>query len=112
MALPELTEEQRAAALEKAMRLRSQRAETLRKIKSGEVPAAQCLVNTRRGFSAYMEKVKVKAFLEAVPGVGKAKSSQIMERLGILERHSLRSIGDKQAQAVLAELESLGAKSK
>ncbi len=48
-------------------------------------------------------KMKVSALLEALPGVGKVRAQQIMERLEIAPSRRLRGLGDRQRKALLAD---------
>ncbi|NYI04962.1 ribosomal protein S13 [Allostreptomyces psammosilenae] len=43
-------------------------------------------------------KMKVSALLESLPGVGKVRAKQIMERLNISESRRVRGLGSKQIQ--------------
>ena len=45
-------------------------------------------------------KMKVSALLEAMPGVGKVRARQIMERLGIAESRRVRGLGANQRTAL------------
>ena len=68
MALPQLTDEQRKAALEKAAAARHARAELREKIKKGEVSLASVLASD----DAIASRMKVSALIESLPGYGKA----------------------------------------
>ena len=81
MALPPLTPDQRAAALEKAARARKERAEVKARLKKAELTLSQVLKDGQT--DDILGKMKVSALLEAVPGIGKVRARQIMERLGI-----------------------------
>jgi hypothetical protein len=48
-------------------------------------------------------KIKVKALLESMPGVGKVRAGQIMERLQIAETRRLRGLGTNQVAALERE---------
>jgi ribosomal protein S13 len=45
-------------------------------------------------------KMKVSALLESVPGIGKVRAGQIMERLGIAESRRVRGLGANQRAAL------------
>jgi ribosomal protein S13 len=45
-------------------------------------------------------KMKVSALLESMPGVGKVRAKQIMERLGISETRRVRGLGTNQIAAL------------
>ena len=48
-------------------------------------------------------KMKVSALLQSMPGVGKVRAGQIMERLGIAESRRVRGLGANQRAALEAE---------
>lgn len=104
MALPELTEEQRAAALEKAAAARRARAELKDRLKRGGTTLAEVLKDANT--DDVLGKMKVSALLEALPGVGKVRAQQIMERLEIAASRRLRGLGERQRKALLAEFNS------
>ena len=80
MALPPLTPEERAAALEKAARARKERAEVKNRLKRGATSLSDVI---KEGTTDdVIGKMKVSALLESLPGVGKVRAKQIMERLG------------------------------
>jgi ribosomal protein S13 len=47
--------------------------------------------------------MKVSALLESMPGVGKVRAKQIMERLGIAESRRVRGLGANQRIALEQE---------
>jgi ribosomal protein S13 len=51
-------------------------------------------------------KMKVSALLESMPGVGKVRAKQIMERLGIAESRRVRGLGANQRSALEHEFGS------
>ncbi len=106
MALPPLTPEQRTAALEKAAQARKDRAEIKDNLKRGETTLAAVLDRGQTDDTA--GKMKVSALLESMPGVGKVRAQQIMERLGIAESRRIRGLGAKQRAALEAEFAGEG----
>ena len=101
MALPPLTPDQRAAALEKAAQARKDRAEIKNNLKRGAVSLTDVLNQGQTDDT--VGKMKVSALLESLPGVGKVRAQQIMERLGIAESRRIRGLGAKQRAALEAE---------
>ena len=101
VALPELTEEQRAAALEKAAAARRARAELKERLKRGGTNLKEVLAKSDS--DDILGKMKVSALLEALPGVGKIRAQQIMERLEIATSRRLRGLGERQRKALLSE---------
>ena len=103
MALPQLTEEQRAAALAKAAEARRVRAELKERLKRGGVSMTEVLKQSDS--DDVLGKMTVAALPEAMPGVGKVRAAQIMERLEIEPSRRLRGLGDRQRKALLADFE-------
>jgi transposase len=98
VALPPLTPDQRAAALEKAARARKERAEVKNRLKHGSTSLSQILKDGQS--DDIVGKMKVSALLESVPGIGKVRARQIMERLGIAESRRVRGLGANQRAAL------------
>lgn len=98
---PQLTEEQRKAALEKAAEARRARAEIKEKLKMGSVTLSELLDIAQT--NEVIGKTKVLAVLESLPGVGKVKARRIMEEVGIAESRRLRGLGDQQRKSLLDE---------
>jgi len=94
VALPPLTPDQRAAALEKAARARKERAELKNRLKHGSITLRQVLALGQT--DDIIGKMKVSALIESLPGVGKVRARQIMERLGITDSRRVRSLGASQ----------------
>ena len=104
MALPPLTPEQRAAALEKAAAARRARAEVKNRLKYSQGSLGEVI---KEGQSdEVIGKIKVSALLEALPGVGKVRANKIMERLEISPTRRVRGLGAKQRAALVAEFSS------
>lgn len=101
MPLPQLSPEQRAAALEKAAEIRKARAELKEQLKKGETTLADVL--DRAEADDVVGKLKVSAVLQALPGIGKIRATQIMEKLKIADSRRLRGLGDQQRKALLGE---------
>ena len=102
MALPQMTAEQRAAALEKAKETRRKRAEVREKIKAGKLTAKKALA--KRNDPIY-GKIKVSQFIESFPGYGKAKAEKLMTEIGIAEGRRLSGLGEKQVAALIEALD-------
>ncbi len=101
MPLPQLTPEQRAAALEKAAAARKVRAELREKLKGKGTTVGDVL---RQGETdEIIGKMRVSAVLESLPGVGKARAAKIMERLEISPTRRVRGLGANQRKALEAE---------
>lgn len=96
---PQLTEEQRKAALQKAAEARRARAELKEKLKMGSLTLKELL--DQSGGDDIVGKMKVVAVLESLPGVGKVKARRTMEEIGISETRRIRGLGDQQRASLL-----------
>lgn len=95
MALPNLTPEDRAAALAKAAESRRVRADVKVRLKAGETSVSQIIAAGE--VDEAIAKLKVVALLEALPGVGRVKARAIMQEIGIAETRRVRGLGPHQA---------------
>ena len=100
MPLPQLTDEQRKAALEKAAAARHARAELRDNIKSGKVSLEEVLDSD----DPIANRMKVSALIESLPGYGKAKAAKIMDELSISPSRRVRGLGARQREQLLATL--------
>ncbi len=103
MPLPQLTDEQRKYALEKAAEARRKRAELKQQLKAGQLTIEQVLGDTNGDTGDTIGKMKVSAVLEALPGVGKVRAKKIMEKLDISSTRRIRGLGQKQRVALRGE---------
>lgn len=99
MPLPNLTEEQRAAAREKAIAARRARAEAKQQLKNGTLTLTDILQSEEQ----VIQNTRVSAVLEALPGVGKVRARSIMEKLDIASSRKVKGLGKNQRAALLAE---------
>jgi transposase len=101
VALPPLTPEQRAAALEKAAQARRVRAELKDRLKHSATTLREILDAGET--DEVIGKLKVVALLEAMPGVGKVRAARIMDKLDISPSRRVRGLGAKQRTALERE---------
>lgn len=99
MPLPQLTPEQRAAALEKAAEARRVRADIKGKLKHGETSLSAVIA--KGDTDEAIGKLKVVSLLESLPGVGKVKARGIMTEVGIAESRRVRGLGPHQTTALV-----------
>ena len=99
--LPPSLSEQRAAALEKAARVRRERAVVKEKLKMGSLTLDQLL--TQADSDETVGKMKVVSVLESLPGLGKVKARRLMETVGISDSRRLQGLGAKQRESLLKE---------
>ena len=99
MPLPELTPEQRSAALEKAAAARRERAEVKNKLKYAQGSLGDVIREAQE--NEVIGKMKVRALLEALPGVGKVRAQKVMDEIGISENRAIRGLGANQISALV-----------
>ena len=102
MPLPPLTPEAHKAALEKAAQARRERAEVKNRLKHSGASLGD-VVTLGRDSSEVIGKMKVLDLLCSMPGVGKVRARQIMDRIGIAETRRVRGLGDNQVAALKRE---------
>ncbi|NYE48683.1 ribosomal protein S13 [Spinactinospora alkalitolerans] len=71
------------------------------RLKHGGVSLAEVLADGQN--DDVIGKMKVSALLESLPGVGKVRAKQIMERLNIAESRRVRGLGANQRAALERE---------
>jgi signal recognition particle GTPase len=96
---PALTTEQRQAALEKAARVRRERAEVKEKLKMGSISLPDLLQQADKDET--IGKMKVLSVLESLPGLGKVKARRLMETVGIKESRRLQGLGVNQRESLI-----------
>ena len=101
MALPPLTPEQRQAALDKAAASRRERAEVKNRLKNSGGSILDVLHEGQT--NEVIGKMRVVDLLQAMPGLGKVRARQLMERIGISESRRVRGLGSKQIAALKEE---------
>ena len=101
MAIPQLSPEERAKALEKAKEARIKRAEIREQLKSGKLTLKEVVAMKD---DPIVGRMKVSTLIETLPGYGKAKSEKIMNELQIADSRRLRGLGERQEKALLERL--------
>ena len=99
MALPHLTPEQRAQALEKATAARRVRADIKARLKNREITLSEVLNIEKKDES--IAKMRVVSLLESMPRVGVTTAAALMEEYGIAQSRRVRGLGHVQAQALI-----------
>lgn len=96
---PQLSAEQRAAALAKAAAVRSERADLRQRLSSGALTLSDAidLIDTDDAVAS----IKVLTLLESLPGLGKVKARRLMEELGIAPSRRMRGLGARQRAALV-----------
>ena len=101
MAPPELTDEQRAAALAKAAEARRVRAEVKELLKTGSLTFNELL--QKADADPLIAGLKVGSVLASMPGTGKVTAKRLMETHGIADNRRLRGLTERQRGALVGE---------
>ncbi len=97
MPFANLTPEQRAAALQKAVQVRSERAQLKRDLKSGTLELQDLL---KRDGDNVVGKMKVVTILESLPKFGKIRARKVLEEIGIAELRRVQGLTPRQRQGL------------
>ena len=96
-----MTPEQRAAALEKARVVRAKRSELTKTPSMGLENPIKVL---KKSDDPIVGRMKVRSFINALPGYGKVKTERLMEELGIPADRRIQGLGSKQMQNLMDAL--------
>lgn len=98
---PQLTPEERSAALLKAAASRKRRAEVKNRIKSSELTIDHVLELAQNDEA--VAKMRVRELLEALSGVGKVRANALMEKLNISATRRIAGLGRHQIKELRNE---------
>ena len=101
MALPELSAEQKRAALKQAQEMRSKRAQIRESLKRGTLTLEKILNSPDDNV---ISRMRVAYLLESLPRIGRVRSRKIMEEIGIHESRRVQGLGARQKEALLKRL--------
>ena len=102
--LPRFSPEQRREYLAIAVAVRQERSRILRGIKRGEIDPRDVI----RDDNDAVKGIRVKAFVESWPSVGRSKAEAILEFCHISGRRRLKGLGKNQREQLIAEMPSFG----
>lgn len=104
MTIPALTAEQRKASLEKAMRMRKERASIRAKLAEGTYSVSDVIYFADSADQA-AAGMRVKQMINALPGYGLKRTQALMQQIGIADNKRVGGLGRNQAQALIAKLD-------
>jgi predicted flap endonuclease-1-like 5' DNA nuclease len=99
VATPELTDEQRAAALVKATAVRSARRVFKEELSQGQMSLQQAI--TRAKADEALAGIRVRDLLQCLPGIGPKRAESAMEEIGISPARRIRGLGTHQVEALV-----------
>lgn len=85
----------------KASAARQRRAELKRDLKDGKIKLSEVVAMAKE--DEIVGKLRVSALLSSLPGIGAAKSKQIMEDVGISESRRVAGLGPHQREALIRQ---------
>jgi len=97
--LPEMTNEQRTAALARAGEARRTRAEIKHLLKTGSLTFSDVL--ERAESDDLVAGTKVAAIVAAMPGMGKVSTERLLSDIGIADGRTLRGLGKNQKEQLV-----------
>ncbi|MFR7708683.1 MAG: integration host factor, actinobacterial type [Alistipes inops] len=92
--LPELTDEQRRVASERAVEARRAQAKLKELVRKGEITFDDALDDERA------KRIRVRKLLMCVPGIGKTKTDNIMRASRIPENRRVQGLGRVQRKII------------
>lgn len=101
--IPNLTTEQRREYLEKASKVRRERAIVRNDLKSALMTFGQVLKLADADCQA-VSNMRVKQVINSMPGYGHAKTQQLMRALQIADGRRIKGLGVRQRAALLEVL--------
>lgn len=101
--IPNLTTEQHREYLEKASKVRRERAIVRNDLKSGLMTFGQVLKLADADCQA-VSNMRVKQVINSMPGYGHAKTQQLMRALQIADGRRIKGLGVRQRAALLEVL--------
>jgi hypothetical protein len=102
MSVPDLSDQDRKAALDKAAATRKARATIREQLKQGSLSLAEVLA---RSNDPVVGKMRVQTLLESLPGFGKARATRLMKDIGIAENRRVQGLGERQRTEMLRLLD-------
>ncbi|GCD99232.1 integration host factor, actinobacterial type [Embleya hyalina] len=97
MAVPTISPEERSAALAKAAAVRRERAAVKAALKSGRLSLGEVLATD----TLAVGKMPVRALLESLPSIGKARAAELLVELGISGNRRVCGLGVQQRERLL-----------
>ena len=97
--LPEMTDEERAAALARALEARRVRAEIKHLLKTGSLEFSDVL--ERAEHDDLVAGAKVEAIVASMHGMGKVSTAKLLEEVGIAHNRTIRGLGKNQREQLL-----------
>ena len=94
--IPEMTDKQRAAALERAGLARRTRAEIKALLKTGSLTFTDVMDRAKE--DDLVAGTRVKAIVVSMPGMGKITTKRLMEEIGISETRKLKGLTPRQTK--------------
>jgi len=99
MATPELSDEQRAAALVKATAVRSARRVFKEQLAAGDFTLGEAIDKAKADDA--LAGIRVHDLVQCLQGIGPKRATQIMDEIGISHARRVRGLGQHQVAALV-----------
>ncbi len=96
--LPVLTEEERRVNTEKAIAARCRRAEVKQQLHDGKI-SLEDVLNMKD--DPIVNRMRIEELIRAMPGIGIAKATKIMEKLEIASNRRIKGLGSIQSRKLI-----------
>ncbi len=103
-AIPALTAEQRAKALEKATAVRMARRTFKDALAAGSMPLGEAIATAKADDA--LAGIRCSDLLQCLAGVGPKRAQTLMDRAGIAASRRVRGVGEHQVAALLRQVNS------
>lgn len=100
---PRLSADERSRALEQAKKSRQERADMKKRLQSGEISLREFL--RIAGENPVLGKMRVIHMIESMPGYGKIRAQNVMEKCEISPTRRVQGLGKHQRDALVKEFE-------
>jgi hypothetical protein len=94
---PQLTAQERRAALHKAAEARQIRAAFKAEVKAGKRSWTDALISDQEA----IQRMRLKELLASLPGFGEIRAQSVMERAGISPSRKVQGVGNNQRAVLL-----------
>lgn len=99
--VPEMTDEQRRQALDRAMEVRAQRSELRHELKAGRLTLQELFDMDSQAAT----RMRALDAVKSMPGWGDAKARKLLRRLHVSEARRVGGLGENQRRDLLREIE-------
>lgn len=97
MNIPFISKEKREESLKKARHYKIQRSKIKKSLKNGEIHLCDIFENNE-DMKDIVANIKIVDIVKSLPGIGEIKAKNILKKLCISEKKTLKGLGEKQRE--------------